>query len=82
MTAQQATIPFSDLEVLAESEIEEFHAIARLVVFARESAALLDAEQTVYCLNLALEQIARELRHRSDYSSDMTSYFNDGITRQ
>ncbi len=81
MTAQQATIPLSELKVSAESEIEEFHAITRLVVFARESAMLLDAERTVYCLNLALEQIAKELRHRADNSSDVLSYFTDCVKR-
>ena len=81
MTAQQATIPLSELKVSAESEIEEFHAITRLVVFARESAMLLDAEQTVYCLNLALEQIAKELRLRADNSSVVMSYFTDCVKR-
>lgn len=82
MTAIHATIPFNDPDASIAGEIEEFHAITRLIVFAKESAALLDADETVYCLNLALEQIAKELRHRADHSSDMISYFKDGINRQ
>ncbi|MBW9064732.1 hypothetical protein JNB71_15560 [Rhizobium herbae] len=82
MTTHQTTIPFSELKVSAEAQIEEFHAIARLVVFARESAVLLEAEQTVYCLDLALEQIAKELRHRADVSHEIASYFKEGIKRQ
>jgi hypothetical protein len=82
MTAAFATIAFNGRDNSVEGEVEEFHAITRLIVFARESAALLDADQTVYCLNLALEQIATELRHRADNSSEMTPYFKDGINRQ
>ncbi|MBW9064983.1 hypothetical protein JNB71_16905 [Rhizobium herbae] len=43
---------------------------------------LLEAEQTVYCLDLALEQIAKELRHRADVSHEIASYFKEGIKRQ
>lgn len=82
MTAAQATLAVSSLTESTDSEIEEFHAITRLVVFARESAANLDAHQTVYCLDLALEQIATELRHRADSSGDVASYFKDAIKRQ
>lgn len=82
MTAAFATIQFQGRDNSSEGEIEEFHAITRLIVFARESAAMLDADQTVYCLNLALEQIATELRHRADNSPDMMPYFKDGISRQ
>ncbi len=82
MTAAQATLAFCNSETSTESEIEELRAITRLVVFARESAAILDAHQTVYCLDLALEQIATELRHRADNSGDVAGYFKDAITRQ
>jgi len=82
MTAAFATIPFNGRDDSAEGEIEEFHAIARLIVFARQSATLLEADQTVYCLNLALEQIETELRHRADISSDMAPYFKDGMIMQ
>lgn len=82
MSAAYATIAFNDLNSSTESEIEEFHAITRLIVFAKESAALLDAHQTVYCLDLALEQIATELRHRADSSVDIVSYLKVGISRQ
>jgi galactose-1-phosphate uridylyltransferase len=76
MTAAYATLALDDTNASTDTEIEEFHAITRLVVFAKESAALLDAHQTVYCLDLALEQIARELRHRADSSSDIVPYFS------
>lgn len=82
MSAAYATIALNDLNSSTESEIEEFHAITRLIVFAKESAALLDAHQTVYCLDLALEQIATELRHRADSSVDIVSYLKVGISRQ
>jgi galactose-1-phosphate uridylyltransferase len=82
MPAAYATIVLNDLDASTESEIEEFHALTRLIVFAKESAALLDAHQTVYCLDLALEQIATELRHRADSSSDIVCYLKDGISRQ
>jgi hypothetical protein len=72
MTVAQAIIGFSP-KGSVESEIEDFHAITRLLVSARESATKLAADQTVYCLNLALEQIARELRHRADNST----YFSE-----
>ncbi|WP_455273610.1 hypothetical protein [Rhizobium herbae] len=82
MTVAQSTIAFSNPKGSVESEIEEFHAIARLIVFARENAANLASDQTVYCLNLALEQIAAELRHRADNSADIQSYLKDEIKRQ
>lgn len=82
MTVAQATLTFLNPKESVENEIEEFHAITRLIVFARESAAKLAADQTVYCLNLALEQIATELRHRADNSSDIASYLKDEIKRQ
>jgi galactose-1-phosphate uridylyltransferase len=81
MSAANATLALND-DASTESEIEEFHAITRLIVFAKENAALLDAHQTVYCLDLALEQIATELRHRADSSSDIAPYLKAGISRQ
>lgn len=80
MPAAYATIALNNLDTA--SEIEEFHALTRLIVFAKENAALLDAHQTVYCLDLALEQIATELRHRADSSTDIVFYLKDGISRQ
>lgn len=80
MPAAYATIALNTLD--ADSEIEEFHALTRLIVFAKENAAQLDAHQTVYCLDLALEQIATELRHRADSSADIIFYLKDGISRQ
>lgn len=82
MTAALPTLAVCNPTRSTDSEIEELHAIARLVVFARESAANLDAHQTVYCLDLTLEQIATELRHRADNSGDVASYFKDAISRQ
>lgn len=81
MSAAYATLALNNPDA-SENEIQEFHAITRLIVFAKESAALLDAHQTVYCLDLALEQIATELRHRADNTFDIACYFQDGITRQ
>lgn len=82
MPAAYATIAVNNLDVSTESEIEEFHALTRRIVFAKENAALLDAHQTVYCLDLALEQITTELRHRDDSSPDIASYLQDVICRQ
>ncbi len=81
MPAAYATIALNDINSSTDSEIEEFHAITRLIVFARENAAVLDAQQTVYCLDLALEQIATELRHRADSSADVVPYLQD-VSRQ
>ncbi|WP_426240075.1 hypothetical protein [Pararhizobium sp. DWP1-1-3] len=77
-----ATLASNEIDASTENEIEEFHAITRLIVFAKESAALLDAHQTVYCLDLALEQITTELRHRADNSSDIAAYLKDAISLQ
>ncbi len=80
MTAAQAST-VQNLNPSTDTEVEEFHAITRVVIFARESAENLDAHQTVYCLDLALEQIAAELRHRADNSGDISSYFDEPFKR-
>ena len=77
MPAACATVALNDVRASTDNEIEEFHAITRLIVFARENAAALDAQQTVYCLDLALEQIAAELRHRADSSADVVPYLRE-----
>lgn len=82
MPAAYANLALSEINASTDTEIEEFHAITRLIVFAKESASLLDAHQTVYCLELALEQIARELRHRADTSSEIVPYLKAAINRQ
>jgi hypothetical protein len=81
MTVVQATLAFSNLKGSVGKEIEEFHVLARLIVFARESATNLAAEPTVYCLDLALAQIATELHHRADNSSDIPSCLQDETRR-
>ncbi len=65
-----------------ETDAEELQAITRLVFFARASAASACSEQVVYCLDLALQQLAKEIRERASHWPELSQFVEPPVVRQ
>jgi hypothetical protein len=65
-----------------ETELEELQAITRMVFFARASAASIQSEEVVYCLDLALQQLAKEVKQRATHWPEMSAFVAPNVVRQ
>ncbi|SIR31570.1 hypothetical protein SAMN05880582_11010 [Rhizobium sp. RU20A] len=65
-----------------DPETEELQALTRLVFFARATAAPICSEEVVYCLDLALQQLAKDMRERAAPWPDMSHFVEATLVRQ
>ncbi len=65
-----------------DTETEELQAITRLVFFARASAAAIQSEEVVYCLDLALQHLAKDIRERTTHWPEMAHFIDTPVVHQ